>query len=235
MEYVLKHKEIPVMTFEMNENNYKLMGIHDVICEKRLPFGLKDRGNITQYAIQFNNWLIGRGLSESRKDLPFIKKQFNADSAKELLVKAYGLNLTDHYWFHGINENLSWKEMNYFDNAFDKILPGKSINPEIDESVNNQSPNLCIDGSIEKRWIIKEGKRVLLKGSMNKRMQEPFNEEIASKILKEGNIEHVHYNLKRTLDKNIPYSECVCMVTKDTEFINAHYIMNIEEYYRKDQ
>ena len=41
---------------------------------------------------------------------------------------------------------------------------------------------------------------------MYKRMQEPFNEEIASEILKANNIDHVHYELKRT-----------------------------EEYYRKDQ
>ena len=235
MEYILKHKEIPVMTFEMNEDNYALMGINAILDEERLPFGLKDRGNRTQYAIQFNNWLLGRGLSESRKDLTDIKKQFSAESAKELLVKAHGLNLTDHYWLHGINEKISWKEMNYFENSFDKLLPGKGKGPEIDESVNNQSPNLCVDGSIEKRWVIKDEKRVLLKGSMYKRMQEPFNEVIASEILKENKIEHVRYELRRTEDNNIPYSECECMVNANTEYINAYYVMNMEEYYRKDQ
>jgi len=233
-EYILKHKEIPVMFFKMDDENYKLLEITKVLQEERLPFGLKDRGNMTQYAIQFNNWLAGRGISESRTDYQNIKNKFHAKSAKELMIKAYGLNLTDHYWFHHVKNEMTWKDKNYFDNPFDKLIPGKGINPEIDESVTKQSPNLCVDGSIEKRWIIKDGTRVLLKGSLYKRMQEPFNEAIVSRILHEYKINHVYYSLGRTEGKNIPYSECGCMVTKDTEYINAQYVMNTEEYYRKD-
>ena len=178
-EFVLKHKEIPVMIFIMDDVHYKLLGIKEVIQEERLLFGLIDRGNMTQYAIKFNNWLVGRGLSGSRKDLGNIINKFDAKSTKELMVKSYGLNLTDHYWLHKTDENILWKDKNYFDNTFDKIIPGKEINPEIDESVNRQSPNFCVDGSIEKRWVIKDDRRVLLKGSMCRRMQEPFNEVIA--------------------------------------------------------
>ena len=233
-EYILKHKEIPVMLFKMDDENYKLLDILEVLHEERLPFGLKDRGNKTQYAIQFNNWLSARGISESRKDYLKIKTRFNVQSSKELMIKAHGLNLTDHYWFHNIKNDMSWKDYNYFDNTFDKLIPGRGINPEVDDSVARQSPNLCVDGSIEKRWIINNGARVLLKGSMYNRMQEPFNEVIVSKILNEYKIDHVHYTLGRTTDKNIPYSLCTCMVNRDSEYINAQYIMNIEEYYRKE-
>ena len=233
-EFVLKHKEIPVMIFIMDDSNYKLLGIKEVLEEERLPFGLKDRGNMTQYAIHFNNWLAGRGLSDSRKDLENIKNKFDVKSAKELMVKSYGLNLTDHYWLHKTEENITWKDKNYFDNSFDKIIPGREINPEIDESVDKQSPNFCVDGSIEKRWVIKNGQRVLLKGSMYQRMQEPFNEVIASNILNEYRINHVEYKCLRTKEKNIPYSECNCMIDKNIEYINALYVMDCEEYYRKD-
>ena len=115
------------MIFEMDERNFKLLDIKEIISEERLLFGLKDKGNKTQYVIQFNNWLIGRGLSESRKDFPGAKKQFKAKSAKELMIKAYGLNLTDHYWLHDINNEMKWKDKNYFDNNFDKVIPGKGI------------------------------------------------------------------------------------------------------------
>ena len=233
-EFVLKHKEIPIMIFLMDEINYKLLGIKEILDEERLPFGIKDRGNMTQYAIQFNNWLACRGLSGSRKDLGNIKIKFDAKSAKELMVKSYGLNLTDHYWLHKTDENILWKDKNYFDNTFDKVIPGKEINPEIDESVNQQSPNFCVDGSIEKRWIIKNDHRVLLKGSMYRRMQEPFNEVIASRIMHEYGINHVDYKCFRTKDKNIPYCECNCMIDKNIEYINALYVFNSEEYYRKD-
>jgi len=235
VKYILKHKEIPVMVFKMDDENFKLFDITEVLQEDRLPFGLKDRGNKTQYAIQFNNWLTGRGISESRRDFKNVKNRFHAKSSKELMMKAYGLNLTDHYWFHHAKIDMTWKDRNYFDNLFDKVIPDKGINPEIDESVARQSPNLCVDGSIEKRWIVRNGARILLKGSLYNRMQEPFNEAIVSQILDEYGIDHVRYDLGRTKDKNIPYSECECMATKDTEYINAQYVMNTEEYYRKEQ
>ena len=234
-EYILKHKEIPVMLFDMDEENYKLLGIKEILDENRLPFGLKDKGNMAQYLINLNNWLLGRGLAGSRKDLNNIKHKYNVSSAKELMIKSYGLNLTDHYWLHRTDEILLWENKNCFDNKFDKIIPGKEINPEIDESVNKNSPNFCVDGSIEKKWIIKGEDRVLVKGSMYRRMQEPFNEVLVSKILKEHGINHVSYECLRTKNNNIPYSECKCMVNKDNEYINAYYIFNSEEYYRKDQ
>jgi hypothetical protein len=64
-------------------------------------------------------------------------------------------------------------------------------------------------------------------------MQEPFNERIASMILDTLNISHVKYDLKRTKD-NIPYSECKCMVNRNTEYINAQWVINSKDYGNKD-
>jgi hypothetical protein len=172
-------------------------------------------------------------LAQSRKDLKKIKSLFNARDTTELTVRSYGLNLTDHYWLHETDKDLEWKNVNYFDNMFDKIIEPLDANPEIDKSVNKQSPNLCVDGSIEKRWVILNGERMLLKGSRYSRMQEPFNERIAAVIMDYYGIDHVHYDMKRTKD-NIPYSECKCMINKNIEFINAKYIMNMEDCARKD-
>ena len=160
---------------------------------------------------------------------------FKAENKEELIVRSYGLNLTDHYWLHKTEENLQWKDLNFFDNKFDKLKVGGRANPDIDESVGDKSPNFCVDGSIEKRWVINEDDiRVLLKGSRYNRMQEPFNEAIASKIMDELEIEHVAYSLKRTEDTNIPYSECRCMADRNHEYINAVFVMESGEYNRKD-
>jgi hypothetical protein len=124
--------------------------------------------------------------------------------------------------------------LNFFDNEFDKLKVGYTVNPDIDESVDKKSPNFCVDGSIEKRWIIKDDKRLLLKGSKYIRMQEPFNEAIVSEILDLCDIDHVNYTLKRTEEKNIPYSECCCMADRNIEYINTQCVMESEEYTRKD-
>jgi len=233
IEYILKHKENPVMEFAIDNDTYRLLRIGKVFDEERLPFGLKDKGNMVQYAIQLDAWLQCRGLSGSRKDLQEIKKLFNNQGPRELMIKSYGLNLTDHYWMHKTNENLSWDKLNCFDNAFDKITDTSRANPVIDKSVDNKSPNFCVDGSIEKRWIIENGERYLLKGSRFSNMQEPFNEVIASKIMKEYGINHVTYELGRAND-TIPFSRCKCMVNRDTEYINAQTVIDSEDCGRKD-
>jgi len=234
-EYILKHKEIPVVIFRMNEENYNLLGVSKILDVQRLPFSIENGNNLAQCAIKLNSWIRGRGLADSRKDINKVKDIFKTESKEELIVRSYGLNLTDHYWLHKTEENLKWKDVNFFDNKFDKLKVGGRANPDIDESVGDKSPNFCVDGSIEKRWVIKENDvRVLLKGSRYNRMQEPFNEAIASRIMDELGIEHVAYSLERTEDKNIPYSECKCMVDRNLEYINALFVMESGEYERKD-
>jgi len=233
-EYILKHKEIPVISFKMDDDTYKLLGINEIFEEERLPFGLKDKGNLAQYTIKLDNWIKGRGLADSRKDINDIKNKFKVKNKEELIIESFGLNLTDHYWLHKTEDNLLWKDLNFFDNPFDKVVVGGITNPDIDENVSKPSPNFCVDGSIEKKWIIQDGEKVLLKGSRYIRMQEPFNERIASEIMDFSGIEHVNYYLKRTIDKFIPYSECKCMVDRNTEYINAQFVMDYEEYARKD-
>jgi len=233
-EYFLKHKEIPVLLFKMDDEAYDLPEVKEIFDENRLPFGLKEKGNKIQCSIKLNNRIRGRGLADSRRDLNKIKNIFKVKDKEELIVESYGLNLTDHYWIHKEEDNLEWKYLNFFDNEFDKLKVGYTVNPVIDESVDKKSPNFCVDGSIEKRWIIKDDKRLLLKGSKYIRMQEPFNEAIVSEILDLCDIDHVNYTLKRTEEKNIPYSECCCMADRNIEYINAQCVMESEEYTRKD-
>jgi hypothetical protein len=233
-EYVLKHKNIPVLLFEMDDAKYEINKINKICEFERLPFNGFNPENNIDCALHLDKWISSRGLAQSRKDIDKIKALFNESDTKSLMIKSYGLNLTDHYWLHKTDDNLSWGKENYFDNTFDKVIPVRNIVPEINDSVNKNSPNLCVDGSIEKRWVILNDERVLLKGSRYKRMQEPFNERIASMIMELYGINHVNYNVKRTADKNIPYSECKCMVNKDLEFINAAFLMKIEDYGKKD-
>ena len=221
-EYILKHKNNEVLEFAMDDKKYDLLGINTIINEKRLPFSLIYKDNMTHCIIQLNAWIKSRGLTESRKDLNEIKKLFNIEEKSELIVKSYGLNLTDHFWLHERDKDIKWEDVNYFQNNFDQIIVGDNADFSINKNVKTPSPNFCVDGSIVKRWITNErNERVLLKGSRYGIMQEPFNEVIAAKIMEEFGIEnYVNYNLKKTKD-HIPYSECKTMSDINCEYINA--------------
>ena len=233
-KYLLKHKNHEVLEFEMDDEKYILLGINNILNRERLPFSLIYKDNMAHCIVQLNTWIKSRGLTESRKDLNEIKKLFRTNEKSELIVKSYGVNVTDHFWFHEKDINIKWENVNYFDNPFDEIIVGNNADFTIDRKVKTPSPNFCVDGSIVKRWIINEnGERVLLKGSRYGIMQEPFNEVIASKIMDEFKIEHVSYEQKRTRDY-IPYSECKSMSDQNLEYINANWVLGLEDYGLKD-
>jgi len=233
-EYILKHKNNDVIIFEMDNIKYNVLGIKNIINKERLPFGLIYGNNILQCGIQLDAWIKGRGIADSRNDKNNIKLLFDVKDTYELTVKSMGLNVTDHFWFHDTNLDIKWENVNFFENYFDKIKVTENHDPSIDKNVKIPSPNFCVDGSIEKRWIINENNdRVLLKGSRIKgRMQEPFNESIASLIMKEMGIKCVEYLLRKNID--IPYSECKTMSDKNYEYINAKWIFDKEDYGFKD-
>ena len=230
-EYILKHKDNDVLLFRMDNESHILSGIEKIINAERLPFGLLDINNIVECSILLNKWIEARGLPESRIDKEDIKKQYNAKELKELMVKAMGLNLTDHYWLHEAGKKIKWKEVNHFENSFDKVIPSEDVYPGLRVNVGDSSPNLCVDGSIEKRWIMKNEERYLIKGSRFKeRKQEPFNEAIASEIMDEYGIKHVRYEHKWTRKENEPYSECLCMCDIHIEYMNIGWVFSNIEY-----
>jgi hypothetical protein len=191
-EYILKPKNNPVLTFFMDDISFQFKDLGEIISEERLPYGILDTHSRTRNGILLDSWLKGRGLPDSRQDKDQIKELFKVDDLKKLSMGARGLNLTDHYWLHESGENLTWEKVNHFTNEFDMVIQSNELVPGIDKSVGNESPNLCVDGSIVKRWIIRNGERHLIKGSRYRRMQEPFNERIASMNMDEFSVYHVN-------------------------------------------
>ena len=232
-EYVLKHKNIPVLLFKLNDD-YELSDMGEIFDKKRLPFGSKyDRNEKAQYR-QMSDWIENRGLPRGRSDLVYIQKDLKARNSKELAFGSYALNLSDQYWAHKTNIELKWEDNNFFDNKFNEI-----ISFDINGVFKNQgnipiAPDLTVDGSLRKKWILKNDERYLLKSSRYDEKQEPFNEVIASEIMKEFGIEHVEYALIRNKKDNMPLSVCKCMVDRETEFIPAQFVKDMESKENRD-
>lgn len=67
----------------------------------------------------------------------------------------------------------------------------------------------------------------LIKAGSKPFYQEPYNEVIASKILKLWNLPHVEYALN--IEGKRPVSICKNFITKDTELVTAYQIYNLTE------
>ena len=154
--------------------------------------------------------------------------RLNITAPSELLDKAFGLSLSDQYWLKPYNLDISYDDINFFDNEFpytEFLEASFSKNSKTITSINSlKTPNNTTDGMLKKAWVIKNGTRYLLKGGYKNELLQPFNEVLASEICRRLGFDHVEYTLD--IYKDTVVSICPCFITKDTELITCYQIRN---------
>lgn len=198
--------------------------------EDYAPFGLIKMNEIDK--VEFNKWWKNRQIPASRKGFKEVLHNSNVydqDNFDLLDAKAYGLSLSDQYWVKGVEEEISWESINFFDNEFSEDI-GKILfnGGKTALNLNLNTPDMTSNGNYEKRWKIIDGERYLLKAGSKIYNQEPFNELIATKLYERllNKDEYVEYSVIFDDDKAI--SKCKNFITKDTELVPA---WKINEYY----
>ncbi|MCL2159943.1 MAG: HipA domain-containing protein, partial [Oscillospiraceae bacterium] len=178
-----------------------------------------------------NDWWTGRSIPASRDGIKEALEKLCVRNTVLLLDKCCGLSLSDQYWICPKGSDMKWSEINFFDNDFSKdmgeVLFGQD--PTDFDRISLMSPDNTSDGWLRKKWIISKGRRVLMKGGSGDYWQEPFNEVIASAVLRRLDIAHVDYTI--AFDNNKPYSLCENFVTPETELIPA---WRIKEAFKRD-
>jgi hypothetical protein len=91
--------------------------------------------------------------------------------------------------------------------------------PADKKRINLMSPDNTSEGWQKKKWIISDSKRKLVKGGSDPWRQEPYNEVIASAIMRRLGIPHVPYTL--TFDGGDVFSVCDNFLSVETELITA--------------
>lgn len=223
-EYILKHKNIPVISFQMDDETYESGMITEIHNIDHLPFGEQRRNTKESIATYLNRWINFRGIPQSREDFGDISLLNKINNGKQLSMGSYGLNLTDHYWVHKKDKNYMWENFNFFDNSYKDNFEMKSEYYNIADKVSIYNPNVSVDGTLVKCWNNENNGHQLWKKGRGLTKQEPYNEVIASKIMDLFNIDHIPYTLSK-LSNGSPVSKCPCVIDKDTEYINADYIL----------
>ena len=184
---------------------------------------LKDRNIRTE----LTEWFIGRGIPSFRDDLDLLLAKLGVTTAKELLDKAFGLSLSDQYWIKPFDDDISYKDINFFEHDFkasDFTNAIFSNSNDYSTKLSLISPNNTTDGRLKKTWIIENNKRYLLKGGYKNEVMQPFNEVLASMICERLNFCHTKYELTTVSNKIV--SKCECFINEDTELITAYQILH---------
>lgn len=228
MLYTLMHKTTPVASIEVDEVTIGILAIPEVYHLAHLPVGVThqegrvDRGTL-------NDWWLGRAIPASRSGLRDVLAVLGVRHSRELLVKCLGLSLSDQYWLCPHGKALSWGDINFFENEFSEDV-GNALfgrTPAGEGELNLMSPDNTSDGWLKKKWVIANGKRVLLKGGSFPYYQEPFTEVLASRIMDRMGVLHVPYTL--TWDGGLPLSACEDFINPDTDLISAWRIFSSQK------
>ena len=231
-KFTLMNKNKKVFDFVYDEEEHFIVNFERNYPENEdyAPFGLIKMNEIDK--VEFNKWWKNRQIPASRKGLKEVLHNSNVydkDNFDLLDAKAYCLSLSDQYWVKGVDEEISWESINFFDNEFSEDI-GKILfnGGKTALNLNLNTPDMTSNGNYEKRWKIIDGKRYLLKAGSKIYNQEPFNELIATKLYERllNKEEYVEYSVIFDDDKAI--SKCKNFITKDTELVPA---WKINEYY----
>ena len=231
-KFTLMNKNKKVFDFVYDEEEHFIVNFERNYPENEdfAPFGLIKMNEIDK--VEFNKWWKNRQIPASRKGLKEVLHNSNVydkDNFDLLDAKAYCLSLSDQYWVKGVDEEISWESINFFDNEFSEDI-GKILfnGGKTALNLNLNTPDMTSNGNYEKRWKIIDGERYLLKAGSKIYNQEPFNELIATKLYERllNKEEYVEYSVIFDDDKAI--SKCKNFITKDTELVPA---WKINEYY----
>ena len=233
MKCILMNKNVEVLIAEYNETSKFFDIIYEVKDINYAPYILKSfyiENNIdnTLFKTNLSEWFKGRGIPSSRDKLDLLLHRLNIIAPYELLDKAFGLSLSDQYWLKPYGSDISYDNINFFDNEFDYaefMEASLSVNGNpITKESSLKTPNNTTDGMLKKAWIIENGTRYLLKGGYKNEIMQPFNEVLACEICKRLGFNHVEYTID--IYKDMVVSKCPCFITKDTEFITCYQIKN---------
>ena len=216
------HKDVPVADVDIGSYDGELCRLGDVYSEEHLPVGTLRNGSPD--LLNLSKWWALRSIPESRSGLRRLLERAGLPDAKALLTKSYGLCLSDQYWVRPEGSDVSWGDVNFFENDFSEDVGRTLLGFEVAQGeMDLMSPDNTSDGCLKKRWKIINQNRCLLKAGSLPYEQQPFNEAIASLIMDKLNIDHVSYSV--IVDDEKPYSVCEDFISRDTELVTAWKIL----------
>lgn len=223
--YVLKHKDLDVAMVEINVYSGKIEYVLETYLPEELPVGC---GESSRNVME---WWESRAIPDSRRGIQQVLNELEEESNLTLMLSAYGLSLTDHYWMQPIGEEKYWKDLNFFENEFSDELGSlltDSDKVDVDANFSKFSPASSVNGEMKKKWVIKNKIRYLMKVNANDYGQQSVNEVIASRLHERlGWNNYVVYSVDEAIvdGTEVPCSLCRLFTSKELELVSAYQLI----------
>ena len=223
--YYLMRKNKTITLVEINDRGQMLSYQKDVLHKELAP--LQSRVSDTW----LRDWWEDRAIPLTRDGIKEFLDRQGCSIPVEYLAKNLGLSMTDYYWIRPVDSDLTWEQVNLFDNDFKQNVSFFKKKNRGKSEIPQYSPDASLQGDIEKTWTIIEGDRCLVKGNRNYLSAESINEVIASHIhAMQGYTNYAEYHLIRIKDRPYTYG-CYtkAFTSQEKELIPAYALWSSEK------
>ena len=228
MFYFLMHENNKIAFFEVDNTNSIVV---------RLRINMNNAHLLPAFVcneVYLKDWINSRGIPVTRQRISIDLEMSNVSSTFELMLRNYGLSLTDHYWIKPADSYCTWESINLYTNYF-KSTYSLDLRDDLYTIAGktNFVPSASLKGDLKKKWIIDNNDiRRLVKGNYNNTCRQSISEVLATEIHKRQNrVSYTPYSLiKISSDKQeIIGCQCPNFTTINSEFMSAYDIVDSYE------
>lgn len=204
--YTLINKETPLCDFIIEGQG-----------ELELCKTVKEYNPLPFWCEPLSTWVTNRSSAKHRAHVNKILEMCGGKTKSGFIALTHCLSLTDTLWVKSDRENITWREVNLYENNFDKVISKLSFdgNGLFGIQMSTTSPELTTDGNYDKCWHNeKDGIHLIKTGSEGARNTglEPYCEVLASQVFQKI-CNSVTYTLKK-FDGRI-VSDCKLFTSQD--------------------
>ena len=177
-QYYLMHKDIIAGITTINKEFGTVESV-TIINPYHAPIGCSNKK-------AFYNWWERRAIPKHQKNQEIL---LNGETNLVYMMENLGLSLTDCYWIKPVDSTFEWKDVNLYEHNFAE----KDFHYQDLENVSPFKPSATTQGELQKRWVIIDNERYLIKGNYSDMCRQSINEVFASNVHKMQGVDHTEY------------------------------------------
>ena len=222
--YYLMNKNQRLLWFSIE----KSLGSEEAVAKecfvKRLPLGFYN----------ISTWLENRDYAKHKEHFSKWLKEWDMNTLSGFIDATHCLGLNDCLWVKPVNSNLTWEDVNLYQNEFSDVAEKTAFDSGLyGLQLSTTSPEFTAEGSFPKFWK-REGNDIFLykagqTGAANVGL-EPYAEYISSNIAKQiAEQKVVDYDLY--MYKGKLCSKCKMFTQEDVGFVPAYKVLDSNRKY----
>lgn len=213
------YQDFAILSFNVDFNKSEVEVIQKLEHFAKAPKCIIESSddNLDLALLRFTN---GRSIPVTRADYEEILKATSCKTSFELSFKGHGLSLSNHYWYKKEDENITYKDINFFTNKWDDSFARAVLNQDYQalKHADINVPDIVTPGWGVKGWIYeKDGPKLYKLGIHKDHFEEALGEVVASKIatclFNEGEV--LKYELKKIGNRYASVSSLMINIDED--------------------